>query len=65
MDNTLISSTPWGDIHGAEIYLFRISNSSGAFVELTNYGATLVSVNVPDKQGRLGNVVLGFSSIEG
>lgn len=32
---------------------------------LTNYGATLVSAHVPDHEGRLANVVLGYDSLEG
>lgn len=56
---------PWGRFEGKDIHLFKLMNSRGAFVELTNYGATIVSIVVPDKHGVLGNVVLGFSSLEG
>jgi aldose 1-epimerase len=34
-------------------------------VKITNYGATITSVLTPDKDGNMGNVVLGFDSMEG
>jgi aldose 1-epimerase len=60
-----ISFEVWGIDNGRVIYLFKIENASGAYVELTNYGATLVSVNVPDKDGEIGNVILGYPSLSG
>ena len=60
-----ISYKKWGTLNGDSIYLFNVKNDDGSFVELTNYGATIVSVVVPDKQQHLDNVVLGFSSLEG
>ncbi len=60
-----ISHRQWGTFKGRAVYLFRLRNSSGAFIELTNYGATIVSIVVPDKHGVLGNVVLGFPALEG
>ena len=32
---------------------------------VTNYGARIVSLLAPDKNGKMGDVVLGFSSIDG
>jgi aldose 1-epimerase len=55
----------WGMLKGHPIYLFTLKNKDDSYVELTNYGATIVSVVVPDKQQHLGNVVLGFPSLEG
>ncbi|MDB5119476.1 MAG: galactose mutarotase [Sphingobacteriales bacterium] len=60
-----ISSKLWGKYKGEDIYLFKMENSNGAFVELTNYGATVVSIVVPDKNNKLGNVVLGFPTLQG
>ncbi|MDR2814591.1 MAG: galactose mutarotase [Prevotellaceae bacterium] len=44
--------------------MLRLTNSSGAYVEALSYGATLVSVVVPDRYGRLENVVLGYPSVQ-
>lgn len=65
MVQTKISHTRWGRYRDAEVYRFRLENTQGAVVELTNYGATLISVVVPDKAGCMENVVLGFPSLEG
>lgn len=51
-------------LYNKEIFLFRIQNTSGAYIELINYGATLVSAVVPDRKGFLQNVILNFSNIE-
>jgi aldose 1-epimerase len=43
--------------------LFRITNGSGAYVEVLNYGATLVSAVVPDKNNCLENVALRYPDV--
>ncbi|HOA99725.1 MAG TPA: aldose epimerase family protein [Candidatus Atribacteria bacterium] len=54
----------WGNTkEGAPIYLYTLTNDNGVMVQLTNYGATVVSLYVPDKEGNLGDVVLGFDSV--
>lgn len=46
------------------IKVFRLQNTSGAYIEVSNYGATLVSVVVPDKKGRLDNIILSYNKID-
>jgi len=60
-----ISYKPWGTHSGKDVFLFKLENASGAFVEITNYGATVVSIVVPDRNGKLENTVIGFPSLEG
>ena len=48
----------------SSIRLFTLKNSSGASVSITNYGATITSICMPDKEGNLGDVVLGYDSLE-
>ena len=50
---------------GETVRLFRITNPDGSYVEVSDYGATLVSVVVPDRKGRLHDVILGFSDCKG
>lgn len=45
-----------------EITLFTLTNSRGASVELSNLGAGIVSVVVPDRDGFLADVVLGYAN---
>ena len=46
---------------GKEIYLYTITNEKGAYVQLSSIGAGIVSIVVPDKDGNLADVVLGYS----
>ena len=60
-----ITAKKWGDHKDKEVWLFRLQNNSGAYIELTNYGATIVAIVVPDQTARLDHVVLGFNSLKG
>ena len=50
---------------GAESFLYTLENKNGMIIKLTDYGAAIVSVLVPDKTGALCDVVLGYDSAEG
>ncbi len=50
---------------GKTTELFTLKNSSGMEVSLTNYGATIVSIHTPDKNGKMADVILGYDSIQG
>lgn len=52
------------DLNGNLVKLFTISNSNGIKANVTNFGAILVSLFVPDKNGKLDDVVLGFDSLD-
>ena len=49
---------------GKAIYKYTITNNSGASVVLCNIGAGIVSINVPDKNGKLGDVAMGYGKAE-
>lgn len=49
---------------GAPVKLFTLRNKSGSIARLTTYGAMLTELHVPDRDGRLGDVVLGFDDLE-
>ena len=42
---------------------FLIQNETGMSALITNYGAKVVSLNVPDRKGQLGDVVFGYDSL--
>lgn len=50
---------------GQSIEIYTLKNSKGMEAKITNYGATLVSLLVPDRAGKLDDVVLGFDSLDG
>ena len=61
-----LKTTNWGKTpKGEEVKLFTLVNKTGAAVGLTNYGATWVSATVPDKNGKMDDVVLGFPDLQG
>ncbi len=49
---------------GAPVDLFTLSNSRGLRVAITNYGGIIVSLFTPDREGRPGDIVLGFDRLE-
>lgn len=48
-----------------EISLFTLTNKNGMKVEISNYGAAVVSILVPDRNGKIEDVVLGYDSAQG
>jgi aldose 1-epimerase len=50
---------------GAAVRIYTLTNKSGVEATITNYGGRIVSLKVPDKTGAVGDVVLGFDSLEG
>ncbi|PWK80552.1 aldose 1-epimerase [Mucilaginibacter oryzae] len=52
------------DVLGQKVQLFTLKNKSGATAAITNYGGRLVSLLVPDKDGKPVDVVLGYDSLK-
>lgn len=52
------------EIDGKKTALYILTNSNGMEACITNYGGRIVSLMVPDSNGKLKDVVLGFDSIE-
>jgi aldose 1-epimerase len=50
-------------IDGAQVDLYTLKNSNGVEAQITNYGGIVVSLMVPDKSGKLGDVVLGYETL--
>ncbi len=46
------------------IQLFTLKNSNGMTVKVTNYGAIITSIVVPDRDGKMADVVLGYDRLE-
>lgn len=49
---------------GEQVDIFTLSNSAGSTAEITNYGGIIVSLKVPDKNGKFEDVVLGFDNFD-
>lgn len=50
-------------VNGKKTDLFVLRNSQGNEVAITNYGGAVVAIMVPDKNGKLGNVIMGHDNI--
>ncbi len=51
-------------IDGKQNDLYRLSNEAGMEVYVTNYGAVIPAILVPDKDGNIENVTLGFDAVD-
>ena len=50
---------------GTDVYLYTLTNKRGAEVSITTYGARVVTLKVPDRDGKIGDVVLGYDNLDG
>lgn len=49
---------------GEDIFLYTLKNKNGMEAKVTNFGANLVSLLVPDQDGKVEDVVLGYDNLE-
>lgn len=57
---------PFGQLsNGQNAQLFTLQNANGFRADISDYGATIVSLFVPDQHGQLADITLGFESVEG
>jgi aldose 1-epimerase len=54
-----------GQVNGKSIRLHVLNNGRGMSVAISEYGATLTSVRVPDRRGEVGEVTLGHDHVDG
>jgi len=52
-------------IDGTEVFSYTLKNAKGMEAKIITYGATVVSLTAPDKNGKFADVVLGYDNIEG
>ena len=50
---------------GEQIELYSLSNKKGMEVSITNFGATVVTLKVPDRAGKAADIVLGYDTLDG
>lgn len=59
-----ISEHPWGIYNSQVITRYTLSNSNGMQVSMTNWGAYVTSIMVPDKHGHIEDVILGYDTAQ-
>lgn len=60
----LVKSDFVSEVQGKPTALYVLKNQNGAEACVTNYGGRLVSVMVPDKNGKMTDVVLGYDNVQ-
>ncbi len=59
-----VTEATWGKVEGKPVELYTLSNSD-LTVRITNFGAHVVSIEAPDRNGKKADVVLGYNSLAG
>ncbi len=54
----------WGAFRSRPVFLYTLNGTTGAAARVTNYGGILQSLEIPDADGNLVDVVLGFDSFD-
>ena len=64
-NSIMIEKEPFGLTNeGKQVDLFKISHKDGMIVTIINYGAIVTSLFVPDKEGVLADIVLGYETLK-
>jgi len=59
-----VTAAPFGKVDDTPVQLYTLTNKNGLVAKITNFGATVVELHVPDKAGTLADIVLGFDNVE-
>ena len=60
-----VEKLPFGVADGRPVDLYVLTDSGGMVAKVMTYGATLTELDTPDRDGEMGDVVLGFPSLDG
>jgi aldose 1-epimerase len=60
-----ITAAPFGMAGDTPVQLYTLTNQHGLIAKITNFGAILTELHVPDRNGAFADVVLGFESLDG
>ncbi|WP_446050689.1 aldose epimerase family protein [Zobellia laminariae] len=64
MNAQSVQKEHWGAVNGKEVSLYTITNANGMKMQIMNLGCIITSLFVPDKDGELDDVVLGFDNLQ-
>jgi aldose 1-epimerase len=60
----MIDQQPFGSADGKPVSLYSLTNRNGLCARITDYGGIVTELHVPDRGGRLSDVVLGFADLD-
>jgi len=55
----------YGTIGTDSVFQYTLTNKSGMVVKILNYGGTVTDILTPDRNGKVGDVILGYDSLSG
>src|SRR5204863_8533037 len=58
-----IQQTAWGQVDGKPVTLFTLTNKNGLILKVATYGGIITELHVPDRAGKLADIVLGFDDV--
>ncbi len=61
----MAEKTLYGMIGADSVFQYTLTNKNGMVVKILNYGGTVTDIITPDKNGKMGDVVLGYDSLSG
>lgn len=61
----MTGKTLYGMIGTDSVFQYTLTNKNGMVVRILNYGGTVTDIITPDKNGKMGDVVLGYGSLDG
>jgi aldose 1-epimerase len=59
-----IAKSTFGSVDGKDVSLYTLTNTNGLVMKVTNYGAIVTELHVPDKSGKLDDIVLGYENLD-
>ncbi len=59
-----ISKSAFGQFEGRDVDLYTLENDNGVTVKVTNYGGTVTSIVIPDRDGNRGDIACGFDTLD-
>src|SRR5690349_21197640 len=60
-----ITEKAFGNYENNPVTEYTITNSNGMQISILNYGGTVTKIMTPDKNNKMGDVILGFESLDG
>src|SRR3954469_12867383 len=58
-----VVKTDWGTVDGKTVQLYTLTNKNGLQMKVSNYGTIVTEMHVPDKAGKMADIVLGYDTV--
>ena len=59
-----ISVEDWGVVDGKKVKLYTLENANGLRMRVTNYGCIITGLDVPDRDGEMADILLGYDTLD-